>query len=462
MNNSFINLKNGILLITLISILGIAAIISYLSYRSQEQIYQRETLTRLKAISQTLASQINGDDLFYLYQKYPNKGDLTSNSEDSVYARIHEKLKMTQLMNEISSPIYTLLYHPGDTAFHFGVSSAEEPYWMHHFKKFPKKLLDNYQGHGIVRPYSSENGTWLSAFCAIHKSDHSTHAGVVQVDINVDDLKDKARSMLYSNLMITLLIVGTIAILIYFSINSILKQQEELSLSEQSLSAYRKELIANVSHDLRTPLASIQGYIETLLMPDFEFTKEEQTKYLNTALNSTQRLKNLVTELFELSRLESKDRKLKPESFSLGELVQDILIGLKIQSENSKVELINEVSSSLPLIKGDVALIERVFQNLLSNSIKYCPEGSWVKVCAAESPDFISVYVEDNGTGMKEDDLSLLFERVYKGKNKKSGSGLGLAIVKGVLDLHESKYSVKNNKHGGLTFNFTLPKNPRK
>ena len=458
MNNAYINLKNAILFLTLISILGITSIISYISYRSQQTIYERETLTRLKAISQTLASQINGDDLVYLYKKYPRKEDFNEQTKDSIYLKIHNKLRMTQLMNGLSSPIYTLLYHPSDTAFHFGVTSAEKPYWMHHFKKFPKELFENYHKNGAIKPYSSENGTWLSAFSAIHQSDHKTHAGVVQVDIKFDEFKEKAIGTLVTNLFMTFLIVGIIAILIFFSINSLLRRQEELRTVEQNLAIYRKELIANVSHDLRTPLTSIQGYLETLLMPELNLTKEVQNKYLTTALTNTERLKNLVNELFELSRIESKDRKLKVESFHLAELIQDIYLGLQIQSKENDVKIINQIPSDLPKAKGDMALVERIFQNLLSNAIKYCPAGSWVRLKVSASNKHLNVIIEDNGTGMKEEDLLILFERVYKGKNKKSGSGLGLPIVKGILELHNSTYSVSNNAHGGLTFYFTLPR----
>ncbi len=460
MTNSFLNLKNGILFLTLISIVGITAIISYISYRSQEHIYEKETLIRLKAISQTLASQIDGDDLFHLYQKYPNIGDFTESTEDSIYKKIQQKLRIAQEMHELTSPIYTLIYHPSDTAFHLGVTSAEKPYWMHLFKKFPKQLLDKYQSSGVVRPYESENGMWLSAFCAIHKSDHTTHVGVVQVDIEFDDFRKKALGTLYTNLIITLLIVGIIGIMIFFSISTLLKRQEELREVEQNLSIYRKELIANVSHDLRTPLTSIQGYLETLLMPELELSQEVQNKYLNTALTNTARLKNLVNELFELSRIESKDRKLKVESFHLAELVQDLLIGLQYQSDENNIEIINQITSQLPKAKGDVALIERIFQNLLSNAIKYCPPGSSIKVSAVATVKHLHVEVEDNGIGMKEEDLAIVFERVYKGKNKKSGTGLGLAIVKGILELHGSSYSVNNNSEGGLTFKFTLPRCP--
>ncbi|MFK7755316.1 MAG: sensor histidine kinase [Flavobacteriales bacterium] len=458
MSKFFSNLKNGILLLTLIFIVGFSSIITYISYKSQVVIFEQETLTRLKAISRTLASQIDGDELEHLYKHYPNKDDITSSSQDSVYLSIHEKLKISAEMNELKTPIYTLMFHPGDKKFHFGVTSAEQPYWMHHFEKYPQKLLDNYETFGAVRPYSDENGTWISAFCAITKSDHATPIGLVQVDMSFDQLSEKALGSLYSNILITLLIVGTLGILIYYSINSLLAQQDQIQETERELAVYRKELIANVSHDLRTPLASIQGYVETLLMPELNLSQEDQNKYLNVTLNSANNLKRLVDELFELSRLESKDRKLKQQSFHIGELAHDILLGLQLDAEQAKISLKHNIKESLPNVTADVALLERVLSNLLSNAIKYCPEGSWIEVNAKQlDNNKLLVAVKDNGIGIPEEQLPELFDRVYRGKNKKSGTGLGLAIVRGILDLHNSSYKAVNNEEGGVTISFTLP-----
>lgn len=443
-------------MLTLISIIAISAIITYLSYKSQELVYEQEILSRLKAISSTLASQINGDELEHLYSKYPHKDDISSTTQDSIYKIIHDKLKMSAEINGMTTPIYTLMFHPDDNKFHFGVTSAENPYWMHHFETYPPKLLENYMTSGTVRPYKSENGMWLSAFCAIKKSDHQTPIGVVQVDVEFDQYIAKARGSLYSNILITLLIVGTIVILIYFSINSLLQQQEQIQETEKELAIYRKELIANVSHDLRTPLASIQGYVETLLMPELNLSNEDRTKYLNVTLNSAQKLKRLVDELFELSRLESKDRKLNIQSFNFGELGHDVLLGLKLDAKEAGVDLRHNMDPSLPNVCADVALMERVLQNLLTNSIKYCPEGSWIELAAHNQGSTILIEVKDNGIGIPEDQIPELFDRVYKGKNKKSGTGLGLAIVKGILELHNSTYKAENNDFGGVTISFTL------
>ncbi len=119
MNKFFSSLKNGILLLTLISIIGISAIITYISFKSQQQVYEHETLGRLKAISSTLASQINGDELAHLYKHYPNKGDITRSEQDSVYQSIHEKLKMSAEINGITPPINTLIFLPGNKKFLF-------------------------------------------------------------------------------------------------------------------------------------------------------------------------------------------------------------------------------------------------------------------------------------------------------------------------------------------------------
>ncbi|MDN5201724.1 HAMP domain-containing sensor histidine kinase [Fulvivirgaceae bacterium BMA10] len=230
----------------------------------------------------------------------------------------------------------------------------------------------------------------------------------------------------------------------------------------KGLERLRRELLANVSHDLRTPITSIYGYTETLLLKNEhgEMSKEEHERYLNIILQNTDKLKKLVDELFEFSKLETKQIKFKPEPFSIAELVQDVTGKYKILADKKNIIIESILPENLPLIYADIALVDRAIQNLVDNAIKYTQEGGKVTFEFKQMKNSIEVNIKDTGCGIPEDDLPLIFDRYHKGNNNKensSGFGLGLAIVKKILELHESFISVKSKLNEGTTFSFNLP-----
>lgn len=230
---------------------------------------------------------------------------------------------------------------------------------------------------------------------------------------------------------------------------------EELTRADE----LRRELIANVSHDLRTPLASIQGYIETVLMKNETLSADERREYLRTILNGTERLNKLVQELFELSKLEAKQTRPKPEPFSLPELVNDLAQKFAPQAEQKGIAISTDSPKGLPLVKADIGLIERVLQNLLENAITYTPSGGKVHVVLEQRDGKVKTEVEDTGIGISNNDLPFVFNRFYQVRtNKKpSGSGLGLAIVKKILEAHGEAISVESRVNEGTKFVFELP-----
>ncbi len=223
----------------------------------------------------------------------------------------------------------------------------------------------------------------------------------------------------------------------------------------------RRELVANVSHDLRTPLATIHGYIETLLIKAESLEKEEREKYLRTVLSSTDRLRNLVEELFELSKLEARQTKPEPEPFSLSELVQDIGRKYLLIAEKKGITLRCVVPRDLPLVYADIALIDRVIQNLMDNAVKFTPHGGTVTIALRRNSDGIEVNVADTGEGIAAEDIPGIFDRYNKGSQKNmfqnDGAGLGLAIVKKILEVHALSITVSSKKPEGTAFSFTLP-----
>ena len=223
----------------------------------------------------------------------------------------------------------------------------------------------------------------------------------------------------------------------------------------------RRDLVANVSHDLRTPLVSIHGYVETILMKDKSLSPDDREKYLRTVLQGTERLKKLVEELFELSKLEAKQTAPSLERFSLAELVQDVVQKQQILAEQEHVRIQTDTPRDLPFVVADIALIERVFQNLLENAIKFSADGGTITVTLAPDARGVSVRVADTGFGIPAEELPHIFERYHRGLGSatidRKGAGLGLAIVKRILEIHGVAIEVSSKLNEGTAFFFQLP-----
>lgn len=224
----------------------------------------------------------------------------------------------------------------------------------------------------------------------------------------------------------------------------------------------RRELISNISHDLRTPLASIQGYIETVLLKINQLKIEDKKKYLTISLKHCNRLGKLISALFELSKLESRSVSLEKQPFSLNELINDILLEFAIRAEKKNVQLKFDQPRESIMVEGDLGMIERVFQNLIDNALRYTPIGGEVKISLKLESDKVFVSLEDSGQGIQKEELPYIFDRYYRSANDtaekhQTGTGLGLAIVKRILELHDCTINVKSQPQSGACFEFPLP-----
>ncbi len=251
--------------------------------------------------------------------------------------------------------------------------------------------------------------------------------------------------------------IGQLAACFNRMADTLVDTMEELRQADRM----RRELVANVSHDLRSPLASIQGYLETVHMKDGSLDPEERQRYVKTALHNAQRLSDLVGELFELSKLETKQVEPTIESFPIAELVQDIVMQYEPQAEKQKIDLHAEVPERHARVAADIGLVERALSNLIDNAIHYTPGGGQVRVRLDNREQEVCVEVEDTGPGIPEDDLPHIFERFYrvdKSRDRdKGGAGLGLAIAKTILELHDRPLQVESTVGEGTTFRFCLP-----
>lgn len=222
----------------------------------------------------------------------------------------------------------------------------------------------------------------------------------------------------------------------------------------------RREMVANISHDLRTPLTTMRGYLETLQLKHAELSIDEQQQYLQTALSHSQRLGRMVEELFELTRLDSCESVVYSEPFSMCELVQDVTQKFQLRARAKSVQLNVSLNPEAPLVHGDIAMMQRVLENLLENGLRHTPAGGSINIGVDVDSGSVVVRVADTGCGIPAEDVPRIFERFYQqDKNRSAGNsaGLGLAIVKRILELHDSVINVSSELERGTTFSFRIP-----
>lgn len=229
----------------------------------------------------------------------------------------------------------------------------------------------------------------------------------------------------------------------------------------KSMENLRRELVGNVSHDLRTPLAVIHGYIETLIIKSESLEEGEKEKYLTRALEGTERLKKLVEELFELSKLEAKQIKPIKEPFFINELIDDISQKYSLLAEEKDITIKADIKADPCLVYADVSLIERVLQNLIDNALKYTPEKGKITLQINHQAQEVEIKVTDTGSGIPKDQIPFVFDRYHIGDKRVSldnnSTGLGLAIVKRILEIHDTTIELQSKFGKGTTFSFILP-----
>ncbi len=227
----------------------------------------------------------------------------------------------------------------------------------------------------------------------------------------------------------------------------------------RKLETMRRDFVANVSHELKTPLTSIKGFVETLLEGALE-DKENSRNFLKIIEEHTERLNSLIDDLLSLSNLESKETVLDKKSFNLRQQLEDIISNLGAQLNKRNIEIRNELSPNL-LVKADKDRLEQVFINLIDNAIKFNKEKGYIRIYSQEINDKIKVAVEDSGIGIPAKDIPRIFERFYRVDKARSrelgGTGLGLSIAKHIIELHGGSVGVESTEGLGSKFWFILP-----
>lgn len=225
------------------------------------------------------------------------------------------------------------------------------------------------------------------------------------------------------------------------------------------LETMRRDFVANVSHELKTPLTSIKGFVETLLEGAIE-DKENSVGFLKIIDAHADRLNVLIDDLLELSHIESKEIVLKKDKFGLAGFVDEVISQFKSQAKKRGIEISSVMPQSLE-IAADKSKIEQVFANLINNAIKYNKENGSVRIYSEQLAGKIKVIVEDSGSGIPAKDIPRIFERFYRVDKARSrelgGTGLGLSIVKHIIELHGGNAGVESTEGLGSKFWFIIP-----
>jgi signal transduction histidine kinase len=242
----------------------------------------------------------------------------------------------------------------------------------------------------------------------------------------------------------------------------------------KSTDELRRELISYVSHDLRTPLASLQGYLETWQLNNKNLDSDSAESLINIAAKNAQQVSRLVEQLFELAHLDSHTITLEKEPVVITELAYDVVQSKSMDAEQKGVRL--EVESSHPnaKVEANMERLERVFTNLIDNAIRHCTSGDSIKIsisinqqtnlCPNSSGEMVCIQISDTGAGIPQEDLKFVFDNHYRASNSikgnNSGSGLGLAITRRILNLHGSAIHVTSTLDVGTCFSFSLERTP--
>jgi signal transduction histidine kinase len=244
------------------------------------------------------------------------------------------------------------------------------------------------------------------------------------------------------------------------SLNRMANELQSKIETLNKLNTVRKDFVANVSHELKTPLTSIKGFIETL-EDGALFDKENAKKFILIIKKHTERISKIIDDLLSLSELELGKDRINKEEFNLKTSLDEILQGFTHLVALKKHILNVDAKGDDFKIKADKYKIEQVLVNLIDNAIKYTKDGGVIKICILEEKDYITIEIEDNGAGIPKEHLDRIFERFYRVDKARSrqlgGTGLGLSIVKHIVSLHEGKIDIESEVNKGTKIRIALP-----
>ncbi|MBR4964458.1 MAG: sensor histidine kinase [Alistipes sp.] len=241
---------------------------------------------------------------------------------------------------------------------------------------------------------------------------------------------------------------------------SVEREHDKALHEEQEKLRIKRQLTNNINHELKTPVAAIQGYLETMITSK-DMTDQERAKFIEKSYAHCQRLTQLLTDVSTITRLEDGSSRIEKESIDLRAIIDDIASEVALLGDDKRMRMNIDMPESLP-VNGNYTLLTSIIKNLTDNAIAYSGgRDIYIKLVGSENGMYTITFA-DNGIGIDEDHIAHIFERFYRidaGRSRKlGGTGLGLSIVKNSVLFHGGDISVKNRKVGGLEFTFTLPK----
>ncbi|MFC3123339.1 ATP-binding protein [Agaribacter flavus] len=245
-----------------------------------------------------------------------------------------------------------------------------------------------------------------------------------------------------------------------FAFNEMLKHIDKQWQQIKTNDNQRRALLADLSHDLRTPLANLQGYVETLSLKDKQLDEKDRAHFIQICMKNLRNLKRLIDQIFELAYLESGHIKMKLEVFQLAELLHDIAAKFKMKAEAKNIELSVSLQQAGGFVKADIEKVERVLSNLIENAIRHTPENGKITLEVTGKADRLVVSVADTGVGISSEEIGKIFDARYQASNTERDAtthvGLGLAISQKLIALFDSKLEVSSELGCGTKFSFCL------
>jgi signal transduction histidine kinase len=470
---------NRILVLVSVGYLLITAYFTVWNYLRQSAEYEERSLFRLEGIANALALQINGDAHRQVVARYAAKDAVLFNTQDTDYYNLHYILRRNYEANMLETPIYTMIFDTVSRGFQFIATSNDAPYFRHAYHSFHPILQERFTEGGTIPMYADQFGMWLTAFAPVRDSRGNTVA-VVMVDEKFNALAIKARNMALKNLVIALCLVFPVIILLFLGLRRLLLREnrikrrledayaDNLTISQElaktndklkEIDTLRREMIANISHDLRTPLTNLSGYLETLFMRRHTLTMDERERFLTIAQSESARLKKMIEDLFELSKLESNAIKLHIEPFPIAELLGDVMAKYEVICAEKGIQIGTNLSENTPWVKADLKLIDRVFQNLLDNAVRHNAPLNGVASIQINvqiiEPKLV-IYIANSSKTIDPSVVPLLFDRYFKTSTSEHSTGLGLAIAQKIVNLHGCEIHA-TSVDNWTAFEFRLP-----
>ena len=238
-------------------------------------------------------------------------------------------------------------------------------------------------------------------------------------------------------------------------LNDLIKNFNIMAKQLSKIETLRSDFIANVSHEFKTPLATIQGYVT--LLEDDKLTKEERSNYLNIIFDATKKLTNLTSNILKISKLENQEVEISKKEYNVSEQLREVIILLQASWEKKNIEF----NLDLPdcMVISDEELLQQVWMNVISNAIKFSNLDGRIDVSLVSRSNYISVVIKDYGSGMDEETLSHVFEKFYQGdkSHSRDGNGLGLSLVKRIVTICHGEIKLDSKLNEGTTVTINLP-----